>query len=414
MKIYLVGGAVRDQLLGLPVKERDWVVVGATPEAMARAGYRPVGKDFPVFLHPETHEEYALARTERKSAPGYKGFVVHASPEVTLEEDLCRRDLTINAIAQDTDGTLIDPFNGRDDITHTVLRHVSAAFIEDPVRILRVARFAARFAKWNFTVADDTHALMQSMVVSGEVDHLVAERVWTETFKALNEDTPSRYFEVLQNCGALQVIFPEVARLFGVPQPALHHPEIDTGIHTLLVLNQAARLSMSIRVRFAALVHDLGKGETPAELLPRHVGHELRSVSLIEALCKRLRVPNDCRDLAVKVARYHSHCHRALELRPKTLLETLMGVDAFRQPDRLEEFLLACEADIRGRTGLEDLPYPQADLFRAAFAAARAVDTQSLVREGLQGPALGERLSELRCAAITQVRTQFTPKEASI
>jgi tRNA nucleotidyltransferase (CCA-adding enzyme) len=355
-----------------------------------------------------THEEYALARTERKTAPGYKGFVVHASAEVTLEEDLRRRDLTINAMAEAADGTLIDPYNGREDLAQGILRHVSPAFVEDPVRILRVARFAARFAKWGFRVAHDTHALMQRMVKNGEVDHLVPERVWSETLKALNEDVPSRYFEVLHRCGALAVIFPELEKLFGVPQPAQHHPEVDTGVHTLLVLDQAARLSPKARVRFAALVHDLGKGETPTEILPRHLGHEQRSVALVEALCKRLRVPNDFRDLAVKVARYHSHCHRAFDLRPATLLDTLTSLDAFRQPERLEEFLLACEADIRGRSGLEDRPYPQADLFHTACAEARAVNAQSLAAEGLQGVALGDRLRELRTRAIEQVYARFT------
>ena len=407
MDIYLVGGAVRDKLLGLPVKERDWVVVGATPEQMVRLGYRPVGKDFPVFLHPETHEEYALARTERKTARGYKGFAVHASPDVTLEEDLKRRDLTINAMAEAADGTLIDPFNGREDLDQGLLRHVSTAFVEDPVRILRVARFAARFARWGFKVAHGTHALMQRMVASGEVDHLVAERVWAETLKALNEDAPRRYFEVLHRCGALAVIFPELARLFGVPQPAHHHPEVDTGEHCLMVLDQAARLSTDPKVRFAALVHDLGKGETPADVLPRHIGHEQRSVGLVDALCKRLRVPNDYRDLALKVARYHSHCHRAFELRASTLLDTLTNLDAWRQPQRLEEFLLACEADSRGRAGFEQRPYPQAELFRAAFEAARRVDTKVLLTEGLQGDAFGKRLRALRLEAITEARAGF-------
>ena len=407
MDIYLVGGAVRDKLLGLPVKERDWVVVGATPEEMTRLGYRPVGKDFPVFLHPETHEEYALARTERKTAPGYKGFVVHASPDVTLEEDLKRRDLTINAMAEAADGTLIDPFNGREDLDQGLLRHVSNAFIEDPVRILRVARFAARFARWGFKVAHGTHALMQRMVANGEADHLVAERVWAETLKALNEQTPSRYFEVLHRCGALAVIFPELARLFGVPQPAHHHPEIDTGKHCLMVLDQAARLSPDPKIRFAALVHDLGKGETPADVLPRHIGHEQRSADLVDALCKRLRVPNDYRDLALKAARYHSHCHRAFELRPATLLDTLTNLDVWRQPQRLEEFLLACEADSRGRTGYEQRPYPQADLFRAAFNAARRIETGPLVAQGLKGDAFGKRLRELRLAAVSAARAGF-------
>lgn len=406
MDIYLVGGAVRDKLLGVPVKERDWVVVGATPEDMVRLGYRPVGKDFPVFLHPETHEEYALARTERKTAPGYKGFVVHASPDVTLEEDLKRRDLTINAMAEAPDGTLIDPFNGREDLDQGLLKHVSKAFVEDPVRILRVARFAARFAKWGFKVAHGTHALMKQMVAAGEVDHLVPERVWAETEKALGEDRPSRFFEVLHRCGALAVIFPELERLFGVPQPAHAHPEIDTGMHCLMVLGQAARLSPDPRVRFAALVHDLGKGTTPGDELPQHVGHEQRSVELIEVLCRRLRIPNDYRDLAVKVARYHGHCHRALELRPGTLLETLTGLDAFRRPEILEDFLLACEADSRGRGSdgkpANDRPYAQAEVFRTAFTAARAVDAGALAGQGLQGAALGERLRELRCDAIAK------------
>lgn len=406
MDIYLVGGAVRDKLLGVPVKERDWVVVGATPEDMVRLGYRPVGKDFPVFLHPETHEEYALARTERKTAPGYKGFVVHASPDVTLEEDLKRRDLTINAMAEAPDGTLIDPFNGREDLDQGLLKHVSKAFVEDPVRILRVARFAARFAKWGFKVAHGTHALMKQMVAAGEVDHLVPERVWAETEKALGEDRPSRFFEVLHRCGALAVVFPELDRLFGVPQPAHAHPEIDTGMHCLMVLEQAARLSPDPRVRFAALVHDLGKGTTPGAELPQHIGHEQRGVELIEALCRRLRIPNDYRELAVKVARYHGHCHRALELRPGTLLETLTGLDAFRRPEILEDFLLACEADSRGRGSdgkpANDRPYAQADVFRTAFTAARAVDAGALAGQGLQGAALGERLRELRCNAIAK------------
>jgi tRNA nucleotidyltransferase (CCA-adding enzyme) len=403
MDIYLVGGAVRDKLLGLPVKERDWVVVGATPEEMVKLGYRPVGKDFPVFLHPDSHEEYALARTERKTAPGYKGFVVHADPDVTLEEDLRRRDLTINAIAETTDGTLIDPFNGREDLDQGLLRHVSPAFVEDPVRILRVARFAARFAKWGFKVAHGTHALMQRMVENGEADHLVPERVWAETLKALNEDRPSRFFEVLHACGALAVVFPELEKLFGVPQPAHHHPEIDTGVHCLMVLDQAARLTPDARIRFAALVHDLGKGETPAEILPHHHGHEQRSAALIEALCTRLRVPNDFRDLAVKVARFHSHCHRAFDLRADTLLRTLTELDAFRRPALLEDFLLACEADIRGRSGFEERDYPQAERFRAALAAARGVDARALAQSGLTGQALGERLQALRVAAIQQV-----------
>lgn len=407
MDIYLVGGAVRDQLLGLAVKERDWVVVGATPKDLLDLGYKPVGKDFPVFLHPQTHEEYALARTERKTGPGYKGFEVHASPDVSLEDDLRRRDLTINAIAQAADGTLIDPFHGREDLDQGLLRHVSNAFAEDPVRILRVARFAARFAKWGFKVAHGTHALMQRMVQDGEVDHLVPERVWAETYKALSEDRPGRYFEVLHRCGALQVIFPELARLFGVPQPAHHHPEIDTGVHCLMVLDQAARLSADPKVRFAALTHDLGKGTTPEAEWPRHIGHEQRSVGLVKELCKRLRVPNEFRDLALKVAQYHTHCHRALELKPATVLDTLQHLDAFRQPQRLEDFLLACTADSRGRTGYEDSAYPQAEWFRTAYQVAAGIDAKALVEQGLKGEAIAKEMKKQRLAAIQTARKQF-------
>lgn len=413
MDIYLVGGAVRDKLLGLPVKERDWVVVGATPETLLEQGYKPVGKDFPVFLHPDSHEEYALARTERKIGPGYTGFAVHASPEVSLEQDLARRDLTINAMAETADGQLIDPFQGRDDLAQGLLRHVSPAFVEDPVRILRVARFAARFARWGFKVAHGTHALMRRMVEAGEVDHLVPERVWAETCKALSEDRPRRYFEVLQRCGALARIFPELERLFGVPQPAHHHPEIDTGIHCLMVLDQACQLSPDPKVRFAALVHDLGKGTTPQSEWPSHAGHEKRSLNLVEALCRRLRVPNEYRDLARKVAAYHGHCHRALELRPSTLLDTLQKLDVFRRPQQLEDFLLACEADSRGRTGYETRPYPQADWMRSAFNAARSVDTAALARQGLQGAAFGAQLRKLRLAAIRAARAEFARSESN-
>ncbi|HEY0721228.1 MAG TPA: multifunctional CCA addition/repair protein, partial [Gammaproteobacteria bacterium] len=334
MQIYLVGGAVRDKLLGVEPRDRDWVVVGATPAEMLAQGYRPVGKDFPVFIHPETGEEYALARTERKTAPGYHGFEFHADPAVTLEEDLRRRDLTINAMAMDGAGNLIDPFGGAEDLRNGRLRHVSPAFAEDPVRILRLARYAARYAHWGFRVAHATHALMKQMVENGEVDALVAERVWQEMENALGEPTPSRFFEVLRNCGALARILPELEALFGVPQPKHHHPEVDTGLHTLLVLDQAARLSTDTRVRFAALVHDLGKGTTPREEWPKHIAHEHRGVELVNALCERLHIPNDYRELAQIVTRYHGVYHRVEELRASTLHDTLEAVDAFRRPER--------------------------------------------------------------------------------
>ncbi|HEC18469.1 MAG TPA: multifunctional CCA addition/repair protein [Gammaproteobacteria bacterium] len=400
MESYLVGGAVRDTLLGLVPKERDWVVVGATPEQMKAWGYRQVGKDFPVFLHPETHEEYALARTERKTAPGYHGFAVHAAPDVTLEEDLRRRDLTINAMAQDAQGRIIDPFHGQEDLANRVLRHVSPAFSEDPVRILRVARFAARFAHLGFTVAEDTSTLMQHMVEAGEVDALVPERVWAETEKALGEQTPARFFEVLRSCGALARLFPEIDRLFGVPQPEKHHPEIDTGVHTLLVLSQAARLSDNTQVRFAAVVHDLGKGTTPREQWPKHIAHEERGVPLVEALCERLRTPKSYRQLAVAVTRYHLHYHRAAELRPETLLKLFKSLDALRRPERFELFLLACEADSRGRPGFEDAHFEQPAILRRARDAAAAVDPKDLVGQGLGGKALGEALDKQRIQAI--------------
>jgi tRNA nucleotidyltransferase (CCA-adding enzyme) len=400
MEIYLVGGAVRDKLLGEPVRERDWVVVGATVEDMLECGFRPVGKDFPVFLHPVTREEYALARTERKTAPGYTGFVFNASPDVTLEEDLRRRDLTINAIAEDTGGNLIDPFNGREDLNNGVLRHVSEAFAEDPVRILRVARFAARFAKWGFHIAHRTNALMRRMVESGEVDALVPERVWKEVVRALAEDTPTQFFKVLRGCGALARLFPEIDNLYGVPQPEHHHGEIDSGVHTMMVLRQAALLTDDPVVRFAALTHDLGKATTPEEEWPRHAGHEERSVELLQALCERYRVPNEYRDLAVLVARYHTPCHRAEELRPGTLLQILEALDAFRRPERFEQFLLACKADSRGRKGEEHNPYPQAELMRGALHAARGVDAAAIAARGLKGPAIREELFHQRVEAI--------------
>ncbi|MFP5410510.1 MAG: multifunctional CCA addition/repair protein [Gammaproteobacteria bacterium] len=395
MKTYIVGGAVRDRLLGLPVADRDHVVVGATPDDMVAQGFQPVGKDFPVFLHPDTHEEYALARTERKSGRGYKGFTVYAAPDVTLEADLHRRDLTINAIAEDESGTLIDPYGGQRDLATKTFRHVSEAFAEDPVRILRVARFAARFT--DFTVAPETNALMRAMVADGEVDALVPERVWQELARGLMEAQPSRMFAVLRDCGALARLLPEVDRLFGVPQPPEHHPEVDTGVHVMLVVDWAARQGFSLPVRFAALTHDLGKGVTPPEFWPKHHGHEAKSVELVRAVCERLRVPTDCRDLAVAVAREHGIVQRALELRPGTLVELLERVDAYRRPERFEEFLLACECDFRGRPGYENKPFLAPDYLRQALGAAQSIDAGAVAREA--GPS---RIRE----AILQARTQ--------
>ena len=400
MKTYLVGGAVRDKLLGLPVKEKDWVVVGATPQALLDLGYKSVGKDFPVFLHPETQEEYALARTERKTGKGYHGFEFQAAPGVTLEEDLKRRDLTINALAEGPDGRLVDPYGGEKDLRARVLRHVSPAFSEDPVRVLRAARFAARFAPFGFKLALETVKLMRDMVESGEVDHLVPERVWQETLKALATDRPSVYFETLRGCGALARVFPELDRLWGVPQPAKWHPEIDTGVHVMMVLDQAARLSQELPVRYAALIHDLGKGTTPKDVLPHHYGHEERSVKLVEALCERLKTPREFKELAVIVARQHGLVHKAEELRADTLLKLLESVDAFRRPERFELFLTACEADHRGRTGLESTPFPQADYIRRAFAAARQVTTESLDTAKLSGAEIGTELRKKRLEAV--------------
>jgi tRNA nucleotidyltransferase (CCA-adding enzyme) len=400
MDIYLVGGAVRDELLGLPVGERDWVVVGATQPAMEAAGFRPVGRDFPVFLDPEHNEEYALARTERKTAPGYRGFVVNASPEVTLEDDLQRRDLTVNAMARAPDGRLVDPWGGLADLEARVLRHVSPAFVEDPVRILRTARLAARFRELGFTVAPETMALMRRMVADGEADALVPERVWQETRRALETARPDVFLEVLRDCGALAAVFPEIDALFGVPQPPRWHPEVDTGVHMLLCLRAAARLGLDVETRFAVLLHDLGKGTTPSQFWPAHHGHEERSVTLARRLCERLRVPNSFRELAEIVARYHGVCHRAAELRPATVLKLLEGTDALRRPERFEQFLLACEADLKGRTGLEDAPYPQAALLRRALAAAAAVDPKPLVESGLGGEQLRNALRALRAEAI--------------
>ncbi len=407
METYLVGGSVRDQLLGLSVKDRDWVVVGSTPEHMVAQGYQAVGKDFPVFLHPKTHEEYALARTERKTAPGYRGFVIHADPDVTLEQDLARRDLTINAIAQADDGTLIDPFNGQDDLKNKILRHVSPAFAEDPVRVLRLARFAARF---NFTVADETKALILEMINAGELEHLVPERVWQELEKALKTDQPSLFFTTLKQVKALAILFPEVDRLFGVPQVVKWHPEVDTGIHVMMVIDQAAQLSDDIAVRFAALCHDLGKGTTPSEVLPQHIGHEHRSIELTKTLCKRLRVPSDIQSLAIKVAEFHTHIHLLHELRPATILKVFEALDAFRKPHRVKQFLLACEADFRGRPGYEDIPMPAITLFQDFFDAIQAVTAKQFVDAGLKGQAISEALKKQRIEKIKQHRDSLSAK----
>lgn len=401
MQVYLVGGAVRDRLLGRTVSERDWVVVGATPAELERAGYIPVGRDFPVFLHPKTKEEYALARLERKTGPGYRGFTTEFSPGVTLEDDLRRRDLTINAMAEDDAGNVIDPHDGQRDLEARALRHVSEAFAEDPVRILRVARFAARYAPLGFRVADETMALMKRMVDDGEAAALVPERVWAETEKALREDRPDVFIQVLRDCGALKVIYPEIDALFGVPQPEKWHPEVDTGIHQLLALREAVRLGAGVPARFAVLMHDLGKALTPAEILPSHHGHEDAGVQPVETLCDRLRVPTQLRELAVITSRWHTHVHRALELRPGTLLKMLEGCDALRRPERFADFLLACEADARGRTGLENRDYPQPAYIARVRDAVAAVALTADERKGLSGEQIGEELRKRRLAAIT-------------
>jgi tRNA nucleotidyltransferase (CCA-adding enzyme) len=405
LQVYLVGGAVRDSMLGLAPLENDWVVIGATPERMIALGFRPVGKDFPVFLHPETAEQYALARTERKTGPGYRGFATHHAPDVTLEEDLARRDLTINAMARATDGSLIDPYGGERDLAARVLRHVSGAFVEDPLRVLRVARFAARFAPLGFTVAPETLALMRRIVADGELPALVPERVWTETQRALAEREPRTYFEVLRSCGALAAIFPELEALYGVPQPPRWHPEIDTGLHAMLALEAAAQRSPDVAVRFAALVHDLGKALTPHDKWPSHHGHEAAGVTVIEQLCARLKVPADARELAILVARLHGKVHRAAELRPATLFELLEATDALRRPARFERFLLGCEADARGR-GPELLvaPYPQADLLREALAVAAAARPDPRELETAAGAEIGERWRAARIAALRRLR----------
>lgn len=400
MEIYQVGGAVRDKLLELPVKDRDWVVVGATPEAMLDLGYQQVGRDFPVFLHPRSKEEYALARTERKSGKGYTGFVVHASPDVTLEQDLQRRDLTINAIAMAADGTLVDPYHGRADLNARLLRHVSPAFAEDPLRVLRVARFAARFHHLGFRVAPETLHLMQSIAAAGELQHLVPERVWQEWHGALQTLNPQVFFSVLQDCHALDILFPELAQLFGVPQPKHFHPEIDTGVHTLMVLEQAAKLTPDPQIRFAALVHDLGKGETPVALWPAHKDHEETGARLIEVLSLRLRIPNDYRDLGKLVSLYHTRCHKALRHDAEDLLVTLEKSDALRRPERFNQFLLACEADARGRLGLETRPYPQRALLMQVLATARQIDIPALARQHSKPQALAAAIRQARLQAI--------------
>jgi tRNA nucleotidyltransferase (CCA-adding enzyme) len=409
MQVYLVGGAVRDRLLGREVSERDWVVVGATPGELERAGFIPVGRDFPVFLHPKTKEEHALARLERKVAPGYRGFTTEFSPDVKLEDDLRRRDLTINAMAQDSAGTIVDPYGGQRDLEARLLRHVSEAFAEDPVRILRVARFAARYAPLGFQIADETLALMRQMVADGEANALVAERVWTETEKALGEPCPDVFISVLRECRALKVIYPEIDALFGVPQPEKWHPEIDTGIHQLMALREAVRLGGGVAVRFAVLMHDLGKGVTPADKLPSHPGHEDAGVALVEQLAARLRVPNHLRELAVMTARYHTHVHRASELRADTVLKTLEGCDALRRPERFEDFLLACEADARGRKGLEMREYPQRQYFAAARSAVAAVILTPEERTGLSGEQIGQELRKRRVAAIETLKAASAP-----
>ena len=412
MQVFVVGGAVRDALMGQIVNDRDWVVVGSTPEAMNAQGFVPVGKDFPVFLHPKSREEYALARTERKTARGYKGFAVQAAPNVTLEEDLARRDLTVNAMAVPEAlahaapgswaGLIVDPYGGQADLNHKVLRHVTEAFAEDPVRILRVARFAARFA--DFSVADETMVLMRQMVEDGEANHLVPERVWQELSKGLMSEKPSRMFEVLRKCGALQVLLPELDRLWGVPQRPEYHPEIDTGVHLMLVMDMAAQLNTPLAVRVACLMHDLGKGTTPADVLPRHIGHEVRSVKLLQQVCDRLRVPNEGKDLAEVVAREHGNIHRSADLNAEAVMRLLERCDAIRQPERFERVLQACECDARGRLGFEESAYPQATRLLRAQKAALSVETapiaQAAAAQGLKGPQIGAQISKARVKAV--------------
>ena len=403
MQTYLVGGAVRDKLLGIPVKDRDWVVVGATPEEMLDKGFKAVGKDFPVFLHPETKEEYALARTERKSGKGYKGFTFHTSVDVTLEDDLQRRDLTVNAIAEDEEGKLIDPYGGEADLKQGMLRHVSAAFVEDPLRVLRIARFAASLG---FKIAPETTRLLKEISETDELDALVPERVWTEMEKALTGKYPARFILVLRSCNALEKLFPEIDALFGVPQPKEYHPEIDTGLHTIMSLNQSVRLSDDPMIRFAVLVHDLGKATTPENELPHHRGHEARGVKIIDKLCKRFRIPNKYHELASSVSRFHLDCHRIQEMKPETILKKLEQLDAFRRPERFEQFLIACEADARGRASFEDRDYPQAEYFINALKTANEIDTKSLQEQGFEGKALGKEIKKQRIKNIKQMTTK--------
>ncbi len=406
MNVYLVGGAVRDRLLGLPVKDRDWVVVGTSPKQMLAAGYRSVGKDFPVFLHPDSHEEYALARTERKTKAGYHGFEFDTAADVTLEQDLERRDLTINAIAEDGDGALVDPFNGQQDLQNRVLRHVSHAFAEDPVRILRIARFLARFHRLGFTIADETMTLMSDMVKAGEVDALVPERVWQETAKALSEPNPEQFILALRECGALKILFPEIDRLFGVPQVKVYHPEVDTGIHVMMVLQQCCLMTDDPVTRFAALTHDLGKSITKPDILPHHYGHEEEGVPLVTELCNRLKVPNEYRQLAELTCRYHTHIHRAFEVKPKTLLKVLTVSDAYRRPERFKQFLQACKADSRGRPTFEDRAYLQADFYEKLLEATKAIPVKPIVEKGFKGEQVKEELRRQRLRVIAQLRKE--------
>lgn len=404
MQIFLVGGAVRDQLLGLPVHEKDWVVVGASADELLAQGFKAVGKDFPVFLHPHTQEEYALARQERKTAPGYTGFSFNTHSGVSLAEDLVRRDLTINAMAQDDQGTIIDPYGGQQDLQRRLLRHVSPAFSEDPVRILRIARFSARYHHLGFEIAQETWQLMREMVTAGEVDHLVPERVWKETSRALHEPNPTVYFQVLRDCGALARLMPELNALFGIPQRPEYHPEVDTGLHSLMVLSQACLLSDSTAVRFASLIHDLGKALTPTDILPRHHGHEQAGLAPIKSLAKRLALPKDILELALLCAEFHTHCHRAMELTAQTLLKMFLRMDAFRRPERLEQFCLCCEADARGRTGFETRAYPQADYIRGAFQCCQAIDVEALMAQGFAHAALGQAIHAQRIKALNEFK----------
>ena len=412
MKIYLVGGAVRDKLLDYPSDENDWVVVGGSPQEMIDLGYQPVGQDFPVFINPKTGEEYALARTERKSGRGYQGFSFHTAPNISLEDDLIRRDLAINAMAEDDNGQIIDPYGGQQDLNNKLLRHVSDAFTEDPLRVLRVARFAARYHHLGFTIAPETMGLMQNLVRSGELAHLVAERLWKETERALCERSPDIYIQVLRDCGALAELFPEVEKLFGVPQRADYHPEVDTGIHTLMSLQQAARLSDCAKVRFSVLVHDLGKGITPDDVLLSHKGHEARGLPLVKDVCDRLKIPNEHRQLAMVVTEFHLLCHKAQELRPETILKLLKGLGALKSAERFEDFLLCCEADARGRTGFEDRDYPSSDYLRQARQVVINTDISDLINSEISGAEIGQQRSLRQTAALTEFKQNYPTSQA--